>query len=384
VIGPIGNRLAAHGTPERLAYEEAIEALEEVILPACDAVGLNPVRADGLGRAGEIPDQVFRRLRDDDVVIADVSGANANVMYELGLRHTRHKLTVQIGEFSRLPFDLNVIRTVMFSRSQTGLIKARDELIQVLSAGLVGEYDPVTATRVWNEEREPDRVAPAADDADTEPIEAGSNDDDDPPGFVDLVAAAEDGQERVTAALNAIGELIQELGEVATASSAEMEESDARGRGMKGRLAVTVKYAGHLSEIAEQVESLVTEYVDAMEDVSAGNLAILTRLAMDPSQLAEAESYGLVTRALARTARESLAELSVMTDAMKEGGKMSRVLRAPTNKLVGALEAFARATAAIDQWDRKLQELGVAVPPPDWEPPENGPTGDVDGERPAT
>ena len=67
------------------------------------------MRADGLLRAGEITEQVFRRLRDDDVVIADLTGANPNVMYELGLRHTREKVTLQVGEYGRLPFDVNVI-----------------------------------------------------------------------------------------------------------------------------------------------------------------------------------------------------------------------------------------------------------------------------------
>src|SRR4051794_24071560 len=149
VIGPIGNRHASHGSPEKETYEESLRVMEEVIQPACARVGLTPVRADGLARAGEITEQIFHRLREDDVVIADLTGANANVMYELGLRHTRDKLTVQIGEFGRLPFDVNVIRTIQFSRSPVGLINARDELIQVLEAGLAGEFDPVTATRVW-------------------------------------------------------------------------------------------------------------------------------------------------------------------------------------------------------------------------------------------
>src|SRR5207248_7031599 len=112
---PIGNRHAAHGSPEREAYEEALRVMEEVIEPACARVRLTPVRADQLARAGEITEQIFRRLRDDDIVIADVTGANANVMYELGLRHTRAALTVQIGEFGRLPFDVNVMRTFQFS-----------------------------------------------------------------------------------------------------------------------------------------------------------------------------------------------------------------------------------------------------------------------------
>src|SRR5262249_31637457 len=153
VIGPIGNRHAPHGSEERRAYEEAVEVYEEVIVRACRApsVGLEPVRADGLSNPGELTEQIFRRLRDDDVVIADVTGANPNVMYELGLRHTRNKLTVQLGEYSRLPFDVNVIRTVMFSRSENGLINARKELQQLLETGLADEWDPVSATRVWND-----------------------------------------------------------------------------------------------------------------------------------------------------------------------------------------------------------------------------------------
>ena len=145
---------------------------------------------------------------------------------------------------------------------------------------------------------------------------------------------------------------------------------------MRGRLAVAVQLATQLDGVADQMEGHVAEYVEAMEDVSAGNLAIIARLALDPSQLEEAETYVLTMRALARTARESLAELSTLTDSMRELAKLSGVLRAPTSKLVGAIGELSRATAAMDQWDRRLQELGVPMPPPDWEPPEEEPAGD--------
>src|SRR5579871_6611628 len=100
VIGPIGNRHAEPGSEARITYEEALETFAEIIEPACKRFGLDPVRVDGLARAGDLTDQIFKRLRDDDVVIADLTGANANAMYELGLRHTRAKLTLQVGEYS--------------------------------------------------------------------------------------------------------------------------------------------------------------------------------------------------------------------------------------------------------------------------------------------
>ncbi|WP_310526584.1 hypothetical protein, partial [Nocardioides sp.] len=61
---------------------------ENVFEPACEMFGLTPVRADKISEAGDIPEQIFTYLRDADIVIADVTGGNANVMYELGLRHT--------------------------------------------------------------------------------------------------------------------------------------------------------------------------------------------------------------------------------------------------------------------------------------------------------
>src|SRR5437899_1697100 len=104
VIGPIGDRNAPPGSPDRQRYEDALEVFESVIRPACEMLGLDPVRADKIATPGEITEQVCRHLRDDDVVVADVTDANPNVMYELGLRHTRDLLTIQIGEEARLPF----------------------------------------------------------------------------------------------------------------------------------------------------------------------------------------------------------------------------------------------------------------------------------------
>jgi hypothetical protein len=83
VIGPIGDRLAPVGTDERRRYEEAEELWEYVIAPACEAVGLTAERADKIANPGEITEQIFTLLRDAEVVVADLTGGNPNVMYEL-------------------------------------------------------------------------------------------------------------------------------------------------------------------------------------------------------------------------------------------------------------------------------------------------------------
>jgi hypothetical protein len=340
-----------------MQYEEALQVWEEVIAPACATVGLVPVRADGLTRAGEITDQVFRRLRDDDVVIADLTGANANVMYELGMRHTRDSLTVQIGEYGRLPFDVNVIRTVLFSRSAHGLINARNELSAVLTAGLAGEYDQISVTRIWNEA---DYVADevVAGDGDGE---SDIPDITEPAGFLDLVAEGEEQQEALGSAMNAIGTEIEELGQLAEQATAEMAESDARGAGMRGRLVVTTRFSGNLDELGARLENHVSDYELAMRAISSANMAIIGRLEEDPAQLADAMDFATSIRSLAVTARESLESIGGMVDSMQENARLSRVLRTPTRRIANAVDRFAASTQQVDEWDRRLQALGVPI-----------------------
>jgi len=370
VIGPIGNRHASHGSPERDTYEESLRVMEEVISPACARLGLTPVRSDSLGRAGEINEQIFRRLRDDDVVIADLTGANANVMYELGLRHTREKLTVQIGEFGRLPFDINMIRTIQFSRSPVGLINARDELIQVIEAGLAGEYDAVTATRVWAvagpeasvTETDQD-VGEDAPDADAQGLDA-----QDDRGFLDIMAEAEEKQEALSPALEAVAACVVELGELAEASTAEIARSDAAGRGMRGRLQVATRYASGLDEIADRLDSAVDDYSSVLSSVSGGALILIERMEDDPEALDEGQDFGMITRRMAAATRAAMSHLADMVQQMNENARISRVLREPSRRLTVALDRFAGTTSIVDEWDRRLQSLGVAVPPADWEP----------------
>src|SRR5689334_19330238 len=117
VIAPVGDRLAPIGSEPRTTYEQSLDVLDQVIVPACESNGLTPLRADQIAIAGEITTQIFRHLREDDLVIADISGGNPNVMYELGLRHAIGKPALHIGEYGQIPFDIQGVRTILFSRS---------------------------------------------------------------------------------------------------------------------------------------------------------------------------------------------------------------------------------------------------------------------------
>jgi hypothetical protein len=57
-----------------------------------------------------------------------------------------------------------------------------------------------------------------------------------------------------------------------------------------------------------------------------------------------------------------------LVEAIGSNASASRVLRAPSLRLTAALDRFAGATSVIDEWDRRLQVLGIPMPPDGWMP----------------
>jgi tetratricopeptide (TPR) repeat protein len=84
--------------------------------PAIEAAGLVPLRADQERAGGIIHKALFERLVLCDFAIADLTCANANVFYELGVRHAvRPATTVMIfGKRHALPFDVKYVRALPY------------------------------------------------------------------------------------------------------------------------------------------------------------------------------------------------------------------------------------------------------------------------------
>src|ERR1700741_2185190 len=82
-----------------------------VIKPAIEAAGLECIRADEITHSGNINVPMYQHILTADVVVADVSTANCNAFYELGVRHAlRPSTTIIISEDKfKFPFDINQI-----------------------------------------------------------------------------------------------------------------------------------------------------------------------------------------------------------------------------------------------------------------------------------
>jgi hypothetical protein len=95
----------------------------DVIAPAIRDAGLEPLRADEEVVGGIIHKPLFERLVLCDYAVADLTTANANVFYELGVRHgvKPHSTVLMFGGASRLPFDVALLRALPYSIGADGL-----------------------------------------------------------------------------------------------------------------------------------------------------------------------------------------------------------------------------------------------------------------------
>lgn len=117
VLMPFGEKMDHKG--RTIDFNQVYELL---IKPAIEACDIEPIRADEelLGGAIHIP--MFERLILCDYAIADLTSLNANVFYELGLRHAiKAHTTIPIFAFEKdLPFDLKMQRVLNYSLDETG------------------------------------------------------------------------------------------------------------------------------------------------------------------------------------------------------------------------------------------------------------------------
>jgi len=120
VVMPFGDKeargaIAATGsTPAQPAISVSFDDVFNLLIkPALTKAGCLPFRADEEAGAGDIRTDMYFELVTADVVLADISILNANVFYELGVRHgvaPRGVLMVH-GGWTKRPFDVAPDRT---------------------------------------------------------------------------------------------------------------------------------------------------------------------------------------------------------------------------------------------------------------------------------
>ncbi len=125
VLMPFGRKAGPSGTT--IDFDGV---WKDLIEPAVRAAGLDPIRADEEEAGGIIHKAMFERLILCDYAVADLTTANANVFYELGVRHgikPRHTTLIFASNVGSLPFDVAPLRGLPYQLGGDGLPCNLDE-----------------------------------------------------------------------------------------------------------------------------------------------------------------------------------------------------------------------------------------------------------------
>lgn len=224
------------------------------------------------GNQQNILKDIIQPLYEADVVIADLTGLNPNVMYELGLAHTFNKKTIIItqDDLSKLPFDLKQYRAKDYSTH----FKKFAELIAYLRSNLNGVIDSSVAYS-----------NPVNDFLSLQGIEGGNwfkkeqaiLEDDTDKGFLDFLSDIETSTEKLSEEINTMSADMNEMTAKTDESTKEIERVKKTG-GSGTALFVrkqTKKVAGHIETFAKKLKEHNTTISQLWDEIEKNTLGLL-------------------------------------------------------------------------------------------------------------
>lgn len=86
-----------------------------LLSPAIKEAGYVPLRADEIYGTRPVIEDIFREITESSALVADVTGKNPNVNYELGVAHAlRRPVVIMSQRHEDIPFDYKHIRTIIY------------------------------------------------------------------------------------------------------------------------------------------------------------------------------------------------------------------------------------------------------------------------------
>jgi len=130
---PFGEKTDADGAP--IDFDEVYDYL---IKPAAEALDLQVIRADRVAKAGWVHADMLSHIVNAEAAIVDITTLNANVFYELGVRHAlRRSVTVLIRKKgTKVPFNVSGFRVLDYGLSLKEAAEAKKWLTEYLDNGL--------------------------------------------------------------------------------------------------------------------------------------------------------------------------------------------------------------------------------------------------------
>lgn len=118
-------------------YDEYNLIYNSYIKPILTKMNFEPVRVDEKTTSGDVMECVWKEINESAFVIADVSTANANVLYEIGIAHTLGKEVIILTDCTEeVPFDIRKNRYLNYKTDSEGSIQVMKRTLENVIADI--------------------------------------------------------------------------------------------------------------------------------------------------------------------------------------------------------------------------------------------------------
>lgn len=112
--------------------QELVDVYNFLIVKGLEQSGYVVKRADDIKSQNNILSDIISAIVSSDLIVADLTGSNPNVYYELGVAHALNKNVILLTQdIDELPFDLRSYRVISYSVHFSKMNQAKEELSQL-------------------------------------------------------------------------------------------------------------------------------------------------------------------------------------------------------------------------------------------------------------
>lgn len=309
------------------------------IAGAVSEAGYDVVRADDIRSQQNILKDVLAGLNDSALIVADLTGSNPNVYYELGLAHALGKRVVLLTQHvDELPFDLRSYRVIPYSTHFAEIAKARTQLNTVARDALddkIAFGSPVSDFLPATPSRKPSVALTLADSALAPQLGEA--------GVLDHLVELEEGFASLGAILQSNTDEMTSISEATTAVGERLATLNQSNSPARTRRVVVIAFANQLSDYAKSLASHNDEYARTLA-TTRSSLEALIR-AHKPSTEEERGQLQAFLAQLAQ-AEESAggqrASLGRLIEIMRTTPRVERTYNRAADAVVRNLEGYAQ------------------------------------------
>ena len=316
----------------------------DFVQPTLHDCGFEVRRADELTKADSILKDIIRGIASATLIVADLTGNNPNVFYELGIAHARGKPSILLTQdVDSLPFDLRAYRVIPYNTHFLKIQEARNalqRLAKAIAADSASHGNPVSD--YWPAET--DIITPLQRPVSTQVV-----------GYLDLLVSLQDGTEQLTTIYSRVTDHTATLGESAERHAQKFKKPGATPRQLRDVARAMghdmAEYRQFLSKQNAELRRLIVEVQVSMEAVLQAQ-----RIDTDADRQASVDFLASI-----QAGRKSLAELRESTlrfaGIMRELPAMETGMMREAESTAAEVEAYAATTEQVDAMFARSHEI---------------------------